>query len=135
MVRVELGVPCPSATQLQQVNSWLAQIERIIRGRIRDLDELVADGRLDRAVLADVETSAVARKARNPDGLRQTSSTVTADDVSETVSQTVDVASSDGVLRLTDEEWARLLPASSGGAFTIHPYGAARSTGADPWRS
>jgi hypothetical protein len=118
MVRVELGAPTFTVDEAAQVNQWLGRIERVIRDRIPDLDQRIDDGDLSAETVADVEVAAVARKAGNPGGLRQRSTTITGDDVSETTSETIDSALSDGQLRLTDDEWARLEPAT-GGAFTI----------------
>ncbi len=106
-VAAELGRPTPSDVEtLTQWNRWLMRVEATIRARVRDLDARIADGDLASDLVSGIESAAVARVVRNPEGLRQVSKTV--DD--GTVSKTRDAVLSDGQLRITDEEWALLLP-------------------------
>lgn len=119
-VAARLGRSITAAEEVAQVQAWLTDVETIIRSRIPDLTERVLDGRLDEGAVVMVEASAVVRKALNPEGLRQTSTTRTLDDWSRTTSETRDRALSDGVLGLLDEEWALLLSTATG-AWTIHP--------------
>ena len=118
-VAVELGRPHLTDIETDQLEQWIARAENLIRARIPDIDERTAIDPTLYAVVADVVAAAVARVARNPEGLRQV--TVSVDD--GTVSKTRDSVLSDGQLRITDAEWALLLPAPS---FTL------RRTGSGP---
>ena len=113
-VAAELGVPAPvPGTPLyQQYERWISRATSQVRARIPDLDARAAADPNYRDVVADVIVSAAARKARNPEGYRSTSTTV--DDA--TISRTRDHALSDGEIRITDEEWALITPL--GAAFT-----------------
>lgn len=117
----EIGRPISDDAEMRQVNQWLARVERMIRARIPNLDSLILAGRLDAGLVADVEHAAVARKALNPENLRQT--TISVDDGSLTKLR--DSSVSDGQLRILQEEWALLTPATRGTSFTVRP---ARST-------
>lgn len=109
-VAAELGRPTPTDTDtLAQWGRWLARAESAILARIPDLTDRIVAGTVDITTVADVEASAVARVVRNPEGLRQVSKTI--DD--GTVSKTRDTVLSDGQLRITSEEWARLIPPST----------------------
>lgn len=114
-VGTELGriITSPETEQIQQ---WLDRVDRMIRDRIPDLDSRLASGQLSADTVADVEIAAVVRKAWNPRGLRSISQHV--DDA--TLQQTIDQSQSDGVLRILEEEWGRLLPAASNDAFSVH---------------
>lgn len=112
-VAAELGRAVPAdAPTLAQWNAWLARVEQMIRARIRDLDERIDDGTLTAALVSGIQAAAVARVVRNPEGLRQVTTSV--DDGS--VSKTRDVALSDGQLRITADEWALLLPPAPAGS-------------------
>lgn len=110
----ELGRATFTGPELNRVNAWLKRVELIIRSRIPDLDDKVAAGQIDPDAVVSVEAAAVARKVLNPEGLRSTTRSV--DDGS--VQKTTDSKFSDGVIRLTDEEWDLLLPAASREAFS-----------------
>lgn len=106
-VAAELGRPAfADPVEIAQVNRWLTRAENQIRARIPDLDTRAGDDAYW-ALVVDVETAAVARVARNPEGLRQVTRSV--DDGS--VTKTRDQALSDGQLRIAEEEWDLLLPA------------------------
>lgn len=102
-VEVRLGRPL---TDPAQAVALLRDAEVLIRSRVLDLAARVADepGFLDVVVM--VEANAVVRVLRNPEGLRAV--TVTVDDGS--VTRTRDQATSDGALRITDDEWDLLAP-------------------------
>jgi hypothetical protein len=121
-VATDLGRPLSTEAQIAQLNEWLARIERDIRRRYPDFDDRVMDTGWAAAV-RDVEVSAVARKARNPDGLRSTSQTRAWDDYSETDSTTTDQELSAGDLALTPAEWDRLAGVGNEPLFTIRAYG------------
>lgn len=114
-VEVELGRPISTEEETAQVTRWLERAEGLIRARISDLDDQVTAGTIDENLLIWVEAAAVARKAINPEGLRSVTRSI--DDGS--VTKVRDSALSDGVLRITDEEWAMLIPSRPRGAFTI----------------
>lgn len=120
-VAVELGRPdFTDETAINQVNAWIDRTEAYIRNRVPDLDDRVADGSLTALLVANVEAAVVARKVRNPEGLRQ--STHAVDDGS--ITKLRDPARVVDDLALTEDEWALLDPPS--GAFTI------RATGTGP---
>jgi len=117
-VAAELGRPVPTDDPtVAQWGRWLTRVENQILARIPDLHARVAAGSPTADLVADIEATAVARKALNPEGLRSTTRSI--DDGS--VTKTVDQARSAGELELTDDEWALLLPRPSRGAFTIRP--------------
>lgn len=118
-VAAELGRPTPTDPEtLAQWGRWLTRIENIIVARIPDLNDRVSAGEISIDLLADIEAAAVARKVLNPEGIRQVTRAV--DDGS--VTKTIDQTRSSGVLDLTDDEWALLLPKADGGAFSTRPY-------------
>ena len=118
-VEVRYGRTLTTA-ETAQVTAWIDDLEAEIEERIPNIDALVDLGRPTFSTLRRVISAAIIRKLQNPSGLR--TRTVAIDDYSTT--ETVDAANSAGYLGLTDEEWALLLPGSSGDAFTIRPYGA-----------
>lgn len=112
-----LGRPIVGA-EATQVLGWLDKIERIISRKLGDLDVLISDGRLSAELLVDVETEAVIRKVKNPDG--KVSEGI--DDYNYRLNENA----RKGDLFLTDEEWALIspdLPATLGGAYSV-PLGA-----------
>ena len=112
-----LGRPIVGA-EATQVLGWLDKIERIIARKLGDLDALISDGRLSAELLVDVETEAVIRKVKNPDG--KVSEGI--DDYNYRLNENA----RKGDLFLTDEEWALIspdLPATLGGAYSV-PLGA-----------
>ena len=109
-----------TTSETAQVGAWIDDLESEIGERIPNLLDLILAGRPTAGTVLRVVCAAVIRKLHNPEGLRTT--TVAIDDYSTT--KTADSSNSAGLLGLTDEEWALLLPGSSGDAFTITPYGA-----------
>lgn len=117
-VAAELGRPIPSdAPTIAQWNRWLTRIENQILARIPDLEARVTAGEFSAGLVADIEASAVARKALNPEGVRQMTRAI--DDGS--VTKTIDQTRSAGELELTEDEWALLLPTADSGAFSTRP--------------
>lgn len=110
-VAVELGRPVVSP-ETEQIAGWIGRVEGRIQRRIPDLAGRYAiDPDVFGAALVGVVVDVVARKVRNPDGLR-----------SERVDDYYyDRGSQVSDLSLTDDEWGLLLPESAGGAFTIRP--------------
>lgn len=103
-----------------QVTAWIDDLEAEILERIPSLEALILAGRPTAATLKRVISAAIIRKLDNPKGLK--SRTVAIDDYSTTEQPWIEGTA--GALDLTDEEWSKLLPGSSGDAFTITPYGA-----------
>ena len=109
-----------TASESAQVTAWIDDLEAEILERIPNLADLVLAGRPTEATLKRVECAAVIRKLDNPKGLK--SRTVAIDDYSTTEQPWIEGTA--GALDLTDDEWSKLLPGSSGDAFTITPWGA-----------
>lgn len=117
-VAAELGRPVPTDDPtIAQWERWLTRVENQVLARIPDLHARVLAGSPTAELVADVEATAVARKALNPEGLRSTTRSI--DDAS--VTKTIDQTRSTGELELTDDEWDMLLPRPVRGAFTIRP--------------
>lgn len=96
------------------INRWIGDLLAEIRLSIVDLDELAEDPDY-LATLKRVIYSAVKRVLDNPRGLRQMS--ISIDDY--TRSETIDSTASAGVLYLTDQEWAQLVPTLDVDVFSI----------------
>jgi hypothetical protein len=109
-----------TAAESAQVTAWIDDLEAEILERIPLLEALILAGRPTVATLKRVISAAIIRKLDNPKGLK--SRTVAIDDYSTTEQPWIEGTA--GALDLTDEEWSKLLPGSSGDAFTITPYGA-----------
>lgn len=109
-----------TAAESAQVTAWIDDLEAEILERIPSLEDLILAGRPTVATLKRVISAAIIRKLDNPKGLK--SRTVAIDDYSTTEQPWIEGTA--GALDLTDEEWSKLLPGSSGDAFTITPYGA-----------
>lgn len=118
-VAAEMGRSADSLTPAEEIQyqAWLGRVEATIKTRIPDLDARVASGALDEATVISVEAAAVARKALNPEGLRQVTKSI--DDGS--VTKVRDTELSSGVLFITDDEWLLLLPRRPRGAFSVTP--------------
>ena len=110
-----------TASESAQVTAWVEDLEAEILERIPALEALILLGRPTVATLKRVISAAIIRKLDNPKGLK--SRTVAIDDYSTTEQPWIE--GSAGALDLTDDEWSKLLPGSSGDAFTITPFGAA----------
>lgn len=102
----------PTVEEAALIDVRLADVERIIRKRIPDLDTLIAAGTIDVADVVQVESDVVLRLIRNPDGF-----------VSETdgnytyqFSQNTSAAR----LEIFPEEWA-LLGVTAGSMFMLVP--------------
>ncbi|MFE2912822.1 Gp19/Gp15/Gp42 family protein [Kitasatospora indigofera] len=88
----------------------LGDAENLIRSRVRDLDTRVTDPNYLAAVV-QVESNAVLRVVRNPDGYRQ--------EMDGNYSYSISAAVASGFLSILDNEWALL--GVRPGAFTITP--------------
>jgi len=119
-VATRLGRPISEPDEVAQVQAWLDDAEAIVLSRIPTLPELVTGGVPTVAKLVMVESNAVIRKIRNPEGY--TSETI--DDYTYRYNEQV----RRGDIFLTDEEWDLLIPSRSG-AWTITPGGARRHPG------
>jgi len=107
-----------TAPEAAQVAAWIDDLEAEILERIPTLEALIAAGRPTVPTIIRVVSAAIMRKLDNPKGLK--SRTVAIDDYSTTEQPWIE--GSAGALDLTDEEWSKLLPGSSGDAFTITPW-------------
>lgn len=104
-----------------QVTAWIDDLEAEILERIPAIEVLILAGRPTVPTIIRVVSQAIIRKLDNPKGLK--SRTVAIDDYSTTEQPWVEGTPGGGP-ELTDDEWSKLLPGSSGDAFTITPYGA-----------
>lgn len=111
-----------AAAQVAQVTKWIGDLEAEILERIPNIAELIVLGRPTLATLSRVISTAIIRHLDNPKGLK--SRTVAIDDYSTTEQPWIQGTPGGGP-ELSDDEWAKLLPGSSGDAFTIRPWGAA----------
>ena len=89
-----------SCEETALVNTRLDDVERMIRRRIPDLDDRIAEGFLDVEDVVQVESDAVLRLARNPEGYYSET------DGNYTYMLQKDIVS--GKLEITDDEWAIL---------------------------
>ena len=110
-----------TASELGQVGAWIDDLESEILERIPTLEVMIAAGRPTVPTIIRVVSNAIIRKLDNPKGLK--SRTVAIDDYSTTEQPWIEGTPGGGP-ELTDDEWSKLLPGSSGDSFTITPYGA-----------
>ncbi|MCX8455353.1 hypothetical protein [Paenarthrobacter ureafaciens] len=110
-----------SVAQTAQVTAWIGDLEAEIAERIPNIAELIVLGRPTLATLSRVISTAIIRHLDNPKGLK--SRTFAIDDYSETEQPWIQGTPGGGP-ELSDEDWAKLLPGSSGEAFSIRPWGA-----------
>ena len=108
-----------TASETAQVGAWIGDLEAEILERIPAIESLILAGRPTVPTIARVISQAIIRKLDNPKGLK--SRTVAIDDYSTTEQPWIDGTPGGGP-ELSDEEWSKLLPGSSGDAFTITPY-------------
>ena len=107
-----------TASEAAQVDAWIGDLEAEIVERIPNLADLITAGRPTVETLARVVSQAIIRHLDNPKGLK--SRTVAIDDYSTTEQPWIQGTPGGGP-ELSDDEWAKLLPGSSGDAFTINP--------------
>lgn len=110
-----------AGAELAQVTTWIGDLEAEINERIPTLAVLIVAGRPTLDTLKRVISQAIIRHLDNPKGLK--SRTVAVDDYSTTEQPWVQGTPGGGP-ELSDEEWAKLLPGSSGDAYSIMPWGA-----------
>lgn len=84
----------------QHVDALLERVEGILKTRIPDLLDRAAANEDFKALVVAVESEAVARVFRNPEGLRQESE--------GNYMYTVNAAVSSGLLGILNDEWLRL---------------------------
>ena len=129
-VAAELGQALPDDPHIiAQWNRWINRADTIIRARIPDLDARILAGTLSSLVVVDIQAAAVARKALNPEGLRQT--TMSVDDGS--VTRIVDSARSIGEIVILPEEWERLLPGKTSPVWSLRPHFTPDRGTREPW--
>ena len=104
-----------------QVEAWISDLESEILERIPTVEALIVAGRPTIPTIIRVMSQAIIRHLDNPKGLK--SRTVAIDDYSTTEQPWIEGTPGGGP-ELTDDEWSKLLPGSSGDSFTITPYGA-----------
>src|SRR5690606_32982928 len=116
-VATRLGRPISDPLEVAQVGAWIEDIESDILDRIPNLADLIVEGRPTTATVVRVESAAVIRKMKNPDGVVSEGNDVYNYRLNENARK--------GELFLTDEEWARLLPLDStvSGVFSVQMYG------------
>ncbi|EHB44149.1 Phage protein Gp19/Gp15/Gp42 [Mycolicibacterium rhodesiae JS60] len=110
---VELWAKEPEAEVLALIERRLAQVERMIRRRIPDLDTQAAADADFKAELVDVESDAVLRLVRNPEGYMSET------DGAYTYQLRSDLAS--GKLEILPDEWEKLGVISQKGMATFVP--------------
>jgi hypothetical protein len=113
-----------------QVTAWIDDLEGEIFERIPTLEALIVLGRPTIPTIIRVVANAIIRHLDNPKGLK--SRTVAIDDYSTTEQPWIQGTPGGGP-ELSDDEWSKLLPGSTGDAFTISPYGAPGSYPPDVW--
>jgi len=110
-VEIRLGRELsPEEEQLVQVR--LNDVENMIRARIPNLDELIAQGKLDEDIVIMVEAEAVLRLIRNPEGYTS--------EVDGNYSYQISSRVASGRLEIFDAEWALL--GLTQGVFVISPF-------------
>ena len=103
----------PTAEESALIDVRLADVERMIRKKIPTLDGLITAGTIDVEDVIQVESDAVLRLVRNPEGF-----------VSETdgnYTYQFNHQSSAGRLEILPEEWLLLGYTGSGKMFTLVP--------------
>lgn len=111
-----------SAEEVALVDVRLADVERMIRRRIPLLDELVAEGTIDIEDVVQIESDAVLRLARNPEGYSS--------ETDGNYTYTLQKGLTSGVLEITDDEWA-ILGLSRNRFFVITPQPMLDGTGTE----
>jgi hypothetical protein len=102
----------PTVEETALIDVKLADVHRMIRRRIPDLDALVLSGEIDRDDVVRVESDTVLRFLRNPEGfVSETDGNYTYQYSQQTVA---------GKLEILPEEW-ELLGYSRGGFFELVP--------------
>lgn len=125
-VSTRLGRPITDPNEVAQVDAWLEDIEALILARIPDLTDLVAAGTPTVQAVVMVESNAVIRKLKNPDG--KVSEGV--DDYNYRLNENA----RKGELFLTDDEWELLEPGVVSSAFSTRPgFVSDRTWCADGW--
>lgn len=119
-----------TVTESAQVTAWIYDLESEILERIPNLEALIVLGRPTIPTIVRVVSQTIIRHLDNPKGLK--SRTVAIDDYSTTEQPWIQGTPGGGP-ELSDEEWSKLLPGSTGDAFTITPYGLSDSFPPDPW--
>ena len=102
-----------SCEETALVNTRLEDVERMIRRRIPDLDDRIAGGNILVEDVVQVESDAVLRLARNPEGYYSET------DGNYTYMLQKDIAT--GKLEITDDEWA-ILGVRVDRFYTLRPF-------------
>lgn len=104
----------PSDEEAALIEVRLEDVERLIRKRIPNLDSLIASGSVLEEDLIQVESDAVLRLVRNPEGFVSESDGNYTYQFNQTTSA--------GKLEVLPEEWTLLGVSASGGVFSFVPY-------------
>ena len=67
-VAAQLGRPITDELEVKQIEAWIAGAEIVIRKRYPNLDQLIADVRIDQKTVDYVEAIAVGRDGGHPAG-------------------------------------------------------------------
>lgn len=100
------------ASESQIVTVRLNDVELLIKSRLPNLDELIADDELDVDLVKMIEADVVLRLIKNPDGFRS--------ETDGNYSYQIDERVASGRLDIMAREWT-LLGVKSG-AYTVRPY-------------
>lgn len=121
-VQARMGRPL-TAEERQLATTLLDDVEAMLKARIPDLDERAAADPNYRTLVVMVESNAVTRVLKNPEGYRQ--------ETEGNYSYSLNVAAAAGYLLILDSEWALL--GAARGAWTITPVVRSRRCHPDPW--
>ena len=102
-----------TAEETTMVEVRLEDVERMIRRRIKDLDDQIMAGTINVEDVVQVESDSVLRLSRNPEGY------ISETDGDYTYRLSDDLAA--GTLGITDDEWAILGVSGGGGMFFLTP--------------
>lgn len=110
-VEARLGRPL-DASETTIVETRLNDVELLIRSRIPDLDTKVADGTIDVEIVIMIESEAILRLIRNPEGYTA--------ETDGNYSYQISARVASGLIDILASEWALL--GVRAGAFVIRPY-------------
>lgn len=110
-----------------QVQVLLDDVELIIKTRIPDLDDQIAEGKISEEIVVMIEANAVARVVRNPEGYTA--------ETDGNYSYQINTSVASGLLDILGFEWGWL--GLKRGIYTIAPYVdiPVRRCPPDPWRT
>jgi hypothetical protein len=98
-VQTRLGRPLTEDEQAQ-VAALLTDVEILIKSRVPDLDDQVTDGKIAEEVIIMIESNAVVRLIRNPNGYTS--------ETDGSYSYQISYSLASGSLDILDQEWSLL---------------------------